>query len=102
MGAGRPPGPPEPPPIIGDLLSRGIKRQNALIAVRVATLRCGVPLTQHQLASRAKVNATQIQGIERGADPSFSTALKVARALQLHSLDELLAPPILLTLADHS
>lgn len=47
--------------------------------------------TQHQLATEATVNLRVVRMIERGTkDPEvFSTLLKLARALEVCSIDEL-------------
>jgi transcriptional regulator with XRE-family HTH domain len=52
-----------------------------------------MPLTWSQLAAKAKVNPKQIEQIETGMrNPSFTTVIKVAGALELRALDELLGP----------
>ena len=90
--AGRPPGPPEPPESL-EKLQAELPRDRALIAYRVAAKRCALKLTRSQLAGRAGVNQRQIEEIEAGIrDPQLSTVLKLARALKLAALDELLGP----------
>jgi transcriptional regulator with XRE-family HTH domain len=78
---------------LSELLGLGISRERAELAVRVATLRLDREWNWTDLATAAKVNGRQISEIESGKrDPRLSTILKIARALELHSLDELLAP----------
>jgi DNA-binding XRE family transcriptional regulator len=90
---GRRPGEAQPPPALEDLLQRGITRERAYLAVQVGTRRHRKPWTRAQLATRAAVNLRQITQIETGErDPHFTTVIKVAKALELHALDELLGP----------
>ena len=50
-------------------------------------------MTWAQLAARADVHPLQVKQIETGArDPYFMTVFKIAKALNLTALDELLAP----------
>jgi putative transcriptional regulator len=90
---GRPAGPPQDPPLLKELLDRGLSRVRANLAVQVGTLRFEIPLTRAQLATRAGLNPRQVEEIETGKrDPSFTTVVRIANALQIRALDELLGP----------
>lgn len=68
-------------------------RVRALIAVQIGTKRYDEPLTWAQLAKRADIHPAQVEQIETGKrDPYFTTVFKIAKALGLNALDELLAP----------
>jgi ribosome-binding protein aMBF1 (putative translation factor) len=86
----RPPAPVQEPPDKAALIQADISRERAELAFRIGTLRQARAMNWRQLAKKAEIHTKQVQGIESGQrDPSFSTLLKLARALELHSLDEL-------------
>lgn len=63
------------------------------MAVQIGTRRHRANWTQSQLAVQAELNPRQVAQIEAGSrDPQFTTVIKMARALGLHALDELLGP----------
>lgn len=75
------------------LVTNGIPRVRAELAARIGELRVERDWNWSELAGAADVSAVQIEGIEAGRrDPSFSTLIKIAVALELCSLDELLGP----------
>lgn len=86
----RRPAPLQLPPDLGRLLAADIPRDRAELAVRLGTLRWLRGWNWRQLGEEAGVHPRQVEEIEAGVrDPSFSTLIKLARALGLHSLDEL-------------
>jgi transcriptional regulator with XRE-family HTH domain len=100
---GRKAGKPKPIPDLEYLLSHGLSRVRAQLAVRVATHRCARALTQSQLASRAGMNLELVKGIENGSrNPQFETVVRIANALNLEALDELLGPTPLEAIRAHS
>ena len=83
----------QPAPNRAVLLANGIPRDHAELAVRVGELRVAKGWNWGTLAKEAGpgMRNTQIRAIERGThNPTFSTLMKLARALDLRSLDELL------------
>lgn len=85
--------PTQPPPSSAVLLSNGIPRVRAELAVRIGVLRVERDWNWSELAGVAGISAVQVEGIEAcRRDPSFSTLIKIAVALELRSLDELLGP----------
>ena len=88
------PGNPEPPVLATDLIARGIPRDRALCAEAVSGRRWrqeAGPITRNQLAERAGMNVRQVRKLEAGdLDPQFfSTVVRLAHALGVHSLDEM-------------
>jgi transcriptional regulator with XRE-family HTH domain len=80
----------------------GVARERAELAVRIGELRHSHSWSWTELGKRAGVHAKQVEGIEMGIrDPQFSTLVKLARALELHPMDELLvALPLAQSLID--
>jgi transcriptional regulator with XRE-family HTH domain len=90
---GRPAGAPEPIASYSRLVDQGLSRVRAHLAVQLGTLRSARSLTYAQLAGRASVNPVQVSGIEKGTrNPHFETVVRLANALDLGALDELLGP----------
>lgn len=90
---GRPRSPTQPAPVFQVLRNRGISHERALLAVRVGTLRNERDWNWHDLAAHAtpSLRTHQIERLEQGlSDPEFSTLVRIAWALELRSLDELL------------
>lgn len=84
-------GQPQPAELAPDLLARGVPRERAALAVRVALLRIGKGWNRAQLAEAAGIHAKQVEGVETGGrDPAFSTVVKLSKALDVRSFDELL------------
>jgi transcriptional regulator with XRE-family HTH domain len=70
-----------------------LTRERALLAYEVGRRRVATSLTRDQLAKKAGVNVRQVTEIESGVrDPSFTTVVRIAKALNLSALDELLGP----------
>lgn len=75
-----------------------VSRERALLAVRLSALRVDRGWNWATLARHAGINARQVEEIEAAErDPSFTTLVRLANALAVHSLDEFLAPPVLHT-----
>ena len=69
-------------PDLSELVGRGVSRERAYIAVRVATLCVRRNWGWSDLAREAGINAFLVEGLERGTrDVRFSTLLKLAKAL---------------------
>lgn len=83
----------QPARSVDDFKGDSITRERAALAVRLSELRVARDLNWNELAVRAGINGVQVKGLEAGErDPSFSTLIKIATALGLRSLDELLGP----------
>lgn len=92
MPRGRTPGPPQPSPQAAALVAAGIDPDLAMLAARIGSLRVRNGWTRQQLSDHSGVNNKQITEIEEGVrNPSFSTIVRLARALGLASVDELFA-----------
>lgn len=90
-------------PELEALLDEGVPRVRAKLAIRIASVRNELCWNWATLAAEAGVHHKLIEGIETGVrDPRFSTVVKLALALKLHSLDELLAPLPFATLSETS
>ncbi len=88
---GRPRQPPQPGPTLVSLQAEGITRDRAILAVRLAKLRLERDWNWTELANAAGVSWKQVEEVETGhRDPQFSTVVKLAKALEVHSLDEML------------
>jgi transcriptional regulator with XRE-family HTH domain len=86
-------GVPEPARTMAELMALDISRDRASLAAGVGMRRWDLPtpITRGQLATKAKINPRQIARLEAGdLDPQFSTLMKIADALEVSSLDELL------------
>lgn len=89
MGRARRPTQPSPDSEL--LTASGIPRVRAELAARIGGLRVERGWNWAELAGAAGISAVQVEGIEAcRRDPSFSTLIKIAVALELRSLDELL------------
>ena len=63
------------------------------MAARLSELRVARDLNWNELAVKAGINRRQVELLEAGTkDPAVSTIFKLAAALDLRSLDELLGP----------
>lgn len=81
------------PPRLEALLEGGVSRERAYLGVPVGTLRRKRDWNWNDLARESGLRSVQVKGIEEGQrDPEFSTLVRLARALGLRSLDELLGP----------
>ena len=79
------------PPDYLTLIQREIPRERALLAVRVGSLRMQRDWNWYELGRHAGLKDVQIQEIEEGRrDPEFTTLVRLAKALELSSLDQLL------------
>jgi len=82
---------PQSPPTLDTLLRKGITRERALLASRVGQLRWEHQWNWRDLGRIAGVHPKLVEDLEAGQrDVQFSTLVKLARGLGLHSLDELL------------
>ena len=71
----------------------GIARDRAVLAERLGHLRHLRGWNWADLAREAGIHVVQVQGIEEGRrEPRFGTLIKLASALRLHALDELVGP----------
>lgn len=83
----------QPIPNRKTLRAAGVSRVRAELAVQLGTLRVAEKWSWTDLANKANLRLIQVQEIEAGGrDPAFSTLVKLAVALRLRSLDELLGP----------
>ncbi len=81
------------PPLLEVLLGSGVTRERAFLGVQLGSLRHERGWNWNDLARVAGIRSVQVKGIEEGRrDPGFSTLVRLARALDLRSLDELLGP----------
>jgi transcriptional regulator with XRE-family HTH domain len=74
-------------------MAEGITRDRALLGAGVGICRWRLtpPITQAQLGNRAGVHPRRIGELENGVlNPRFLTLLRIADALEVDSLDELL------------
>lgn len=84
---------PQPAPDERQLRESHLPRERADLAVRIAALRLARGWNWNDLAREAGVKSVQIRDIERGTrDPGFTTLVRLAKALELSSLDQLLRP----------
>lgn len=88
--------PTQPLASYNQLVRVGVSRERALLAVRVSELRVGRDWNWYEAAAQADLKNVQLQEIEEGRrDPEFTTLVRLARAFDLSSLDQLLAPAVL-------
>lgn len=81
------------PPDLAALLARGIPRDRARLAVRVGELRYEHGWTHHGLAQHAGINGTYLRQVEEGGrNPGLEQLLRLARAFELSSLEQLFGP----------
>jgi transcriptional regulator with XRE-family HTH domain len=82
---------PQPAPTFAALQAAHVPRERALLGARLGELRLAKGWNWYELATQAGMRSVQVEGIENGQrDPEFSTLVRLARALGLKSLDELL------------
>lgn len=75
------------------LVEQGVSRERALLAERVSSLRLLRNWSWYEAATAADLKDVQIRAIEEGRrDPEFTTLVRLARAFNLSSLDQLLVP----------
>jgi DNA-binding XRE family transcriptional regulator len=91
MPSGRRPGPPQPAPVLNELLTTGIPEHLAGLAVAIGSLRVEANLTQQQLADRSGLHHSVVTGIERGTrDPTFTTLVRLRAAFNCEHWQTLL------------
>lgn len=89
MARGRPPGAPQPVAELDALRSKGVEEPAARLAVSVSRLRFERGWTRQRLADEAGLNHAVVTGVEAGTrDPSFSSLVKLRRALGVMSWNE--------------
>jgi transcriptional regulator with XRE-family HTH domain len=91
MPRGRPPGAPQPVADPETLRANRVDEAAARLALSVSRLRVQRGWNRQQLADAAGLNHAVVTGVETGSrDPSFSSIVKLARALDVDSWSELL------------
>lgn len=90
---GRRPGPVPSAPNLKSLIGGGIPRDRAVLAVRIGELRVSRGWTHHALGQIAGLHGTYLKEVEQGRrNPSLDQLLRLARAFQLSSLEQLFGP----------
>lgn len=84
-------GDPEEPPELGTLLSQGIPRDRALLAVGIGRLRFAKSWTHHTLGKRAGgISGTYLRRVEEGTHSlTVDRLVRVAQALEVSSIEQL-------------
>ena len=77
-------------PELQDLLNRNVPRERAVLAIRVGELRASRGWTHYGLGQRAEIHGTYLRQLEKGErDPGLDLLLRLARAFELKSLEQL-------------
>lgn len=88
MPRGRRPGRPQPAPERSVLEREGVAPELARLAETIGTLRVEREWTRQQLVEESDTNNQVVASIEAGTrDPSFTTLVKICRALGVQELD---------------
>jgi transcriptional regulator with XRE-family HTH domain len=75
------------------MLDNGIPRDRAVLGARVGLLRVENGWTHHVLGQRAGISGTYLRQLEEGQrNPGLDHLLRLARAFNLASLEQLFGP----------